>query len=149
MWLLCYEVGRDTPEDNMHNVWMAIAKEYRDTQAACQFSHLGLSRFCNKDKPIAHVPQMKGTGVEVKDLVLPLPKVWDRTKTNSQMHNGATKTFKAWIGIQTILHSHAQKALLPTAIAGKLDSLAQSFLQENTVLANSSDKAQKLLCSRI
>ena len=147
LWLLCYEVGRDTPEENMHNVWVAIAKEYRNTQAACQFSNLGLSSVCNKDKPRAHFPKLKGKGAEVKDLALPLSKVWGRMKTNAQMHNGEAKTFKALIGIQTILHSHAQHALLPTGIAGKLDDLVQSFLQEYTILANSVDKAQKLLFS--
>ena len=85
----------------------------------------------------------------MKDLALPLSKVWGRMKTNAQMHNGVTKTFKALIGIQTILHSHAQHALLPTGIAGKLDDLVQSFLQEYTILANSAPEAAVLYDSKI
>ena len=77
LWLLCFDILTGTPVQNMGKVWHHIVEEYKRPPATvCQYSNLTLKSFCNPDKWDTGYPKLKGKGAEVKDLVVPLYKVW-------------------------------------------------------------------------
>ena len=149
LWIICFEHLGGSPDDNMNTIWGDIAKMYREIKTPCQFTNLTVNSFCDKTKPSDHYPKLKGKGAEVKDLVLPLSKIWSLRKNNSKQRNLIDKAFKALVGIQKILHDHADKAVLPTGQSETFDKLVTDFLQSYTILANIADKESRLLLSMV
>eukprot|EP00959_Pyramimonas_sp_CCMP1952_P115323 2410440-Pyramimonas_sp.AAC.1 len=60
----------------MEVVWNSIAKYYSEFKVPCQYTSLKIGSFTEEDHPHKVYAKLKGKGIESRDLVFPLSKVW-------------------------------------------------------------------------
>jgi len=152
LWLLVYSCDRldGSPQQNLDTVWAAIRDEYRRLKSPTQITGLKLSSFHDPNKPYAEFPCLHIKAAETKDLVEPLRAVWERYRSPGEEDHGfISNMFEFLCAMQSILHIHRKKALLPRPAALDFRNACRSFLREYSKLANSADAERVLLFATV
>ena len=85
-------------------VWKGIGEVYAADRVIVQYTNLDLSSWCNPTTPKKFYPKLKGKGAEVRDLVMPLCKVWARHQDGTAHHRRVLRVLELQCYLQSILH---------------------------------------------
>ena len=78
LWVLIYVLLPGTAVANMATVWSDIQDLYNEFSSPCRYSSLTLSCFHDPARPRHDYPRLKGRGMEVKHLLLPVAAVFKK-----------------------------------------------------------------------
>ena len=94
-------------------LWGEIAALYRERKSPTQFSSLGLSSFCDPDRPAADYPKLKGRAAEVKSLTPIIRDIWQRRqRADVQADAWVGGCFEALCKMQAILDESPEALFL-------------------------------------
>ena len=146
LWLLCYQSQPLPAEECMSQVWAHISKTYSDRCVKTQFSALSLASFTIVDKPRADYPELKGKGLEVRDLLHPLLDAWKAFRNaNTWNFELVEALLEHQLSMVEILHSHRDSLFFPEEVAQRFCELNDQVLEWYTELARRSDAAGMFL----
>ena len=152
LWLMVFgcDPGGGSPSEKMGRLWDLIRADYAEHRVSTQMTNLKLSSFCNADKPTVNFPRLRSKAAECKDLVPVIARVWEVYKDPSDPdHRQASAMLKHLVGLQQILHDHADDPILPLSIAKQFRADVQGFLQGYSQMANAADRENLALFNMV
>ena len=148
LWKLVYQILPGDASENMALIWGHIVERYRQLGTDAQYSNLDLSSFCDPASPQATYPRLKGSGCEVKDLLLPLQYVWAKYMDDElREHHLIKEMLSHQADIQSILSDFATEPVLPPQVSKDFQLATDLLLKKYVIVAQAADAREELLFS--
>lgn len=144
-WLLVFKNMPNDPNQNVEDLWQLIKQAYKESEVTNQFSDLTMSMFCQPDKHRSQYPRLKGRGMELKGMLLPLKACWDTFKTPSARDAGVAKLLHNMASIQAIFDTYSDEFFLPYDESLQVFALADEFCERYAQLHNDAASDSELL----
>ena len=145
--ILVFSVVEGQPDRAMEAVWKMVCRYYKDEHPDCQYTNLTINSFCNKEKPFAGFPRLKGKGAEVKDLLPGICKIWREVARGHPQYEAINEVVTALCDVQQTLRAHARDMFLPQAAVDTLQTRIDDFLIGYQSLAAAAEASGELLWS--
>ena len=116
-----------------------ITEVYVDLGIANPYAHLTLASFTDPNNPRKDVPKLNGKGMEARDLVIPVYKLWKEHAKAYVDFSCVKDLLEAQCKIQLILKSHDHLMFLPLDAVSDLRKHINVFLQTYQKLALAAD----------
>lgn len=145
--LLVFTILGDDPQTNIDKVWSSIVESYAKDAGDTQFTNLTIRSFVDPSKAKTSYPCLKGRGCEVKGLVEPLNRVFQRLAPKTAFNDEVLTAMSHLLKAQSTLDEYRGDVFLPTDKAVQFKNDLELFLRSYTRLGAEADRMSQLLFS--
>ena len=134
IWILIYRRMGGTYEENLERFWELLKEAYIEDGVQCRFSFFNASMFHDPARPKSVYPRLKGRGMEVKHVVAPILKIFQRfAHGRPPAARDADDVLildilRQLVFIQHTFDAHSTAYLLPRADTDKVLAACDKFL---------------------